>query len=254
MALRDVPRLDRSKPLALYYQIAEVLRQRIEDGVLQPGDAIPTEEELQRLFDVSRATVRQAVRQLVNEGLLRLERPRGTFVTRPKLEEVLPELISFSDEVRRQGLAPSARVLSVATEPASAYVAARLGIAEGAPTLRLDRLRLANDAPIAVMYSHIGDWVGLDPVDDYGGSLHTLLAQRSIRLVDADQTIEAATATIEQARLLDYRRGSALLKVDRVTFAGDGRAVEHVVAFYRADRYAYRLRVSAPASGYGLIQ
>lgn len=254
MALRDVPPLDRSKPLALYYQIAEVLRQRIESGELKPGEAIPTEEELQRLFGVSRATVRQAVRQLVTDGLLRLERPRGTFVTRPKLQETLPELISFSNEVRQQGLAPSARVLAVAVEPATPYVAQRLGVAEGASTLRLDRLRLANGEPIAVMYSHLAAWTGLDPAGDYTGSLHTLLGQRGIRLVDADQIIEATTAAAEQARLLGCRRGSALLKVDRVNFSAEERGVEHVVALYRADRYAYRLRLSLPALGAGVIQ
>ncbi len=251
--LFDVPPLDRSKPLALYYQVAEVLRQRIGSGALQPGDAIPTEEELQRLFGVSRATVRQAVRSLVGDGLLRLERPRGTFVTRPKLQETLPELISFSDEVRQQGLAPSARVLLVALEAASPHVAARLGVGEGDVVLRLDRLRLADDAPVALMQSHLAPWVGLTPADDYAGSLHALLARRGIRLVDADQTIEAATATAEQARLLECKRGLALLKVDRVTVSVEGRAVEHVVAYYRADRYAYRLRLGASSSGAGYI-
>jgi len=253
VTLFDVPPLDRSKPLALYYQVAEALRQRIVSGALKPGDAIPTEEELQRLFGVSRATVRQAVRDLVGDGLLRLERPRGTFVTRPKLQETLPELISFSDEVRQQGLAPSARVLSVAREAAPPYVAARLGIGEGEVVLRLDRLRLADDNPVALMYSHLAPWVELAPADDYAGSLHALLARRDIRLVDADQLIEATTATAEQARLLECKRGLALLKVDRVTVSAEGRAVEHVIAYYRADRYAYRLRLGLAGSGAGYI-
>jgi len=253
MTLIDVPPLDRSKPLALYYQVAEILRQRIRDEELQPGDAIPTEEELQRLFGVSRATIRQAVRALVSDGLLRLERPRGTFVTHPKLQETLPELISFSNEVRRQGLEPSARVLSVRLEPAPAHTAARLGIGEGDITLRVDRLRLANDNPVALMHSHLAPWVGLTPDDDYASSLHTLLARRGIHLVDADQIIEAVTATEEQARLLLCSRRDALLKVDRVTYSAEGRTVEHVVALYRADRYAYRLHHGSTVPGAGYI-
>ncbi len=247
------PHCHRSKPLALYYQVAGILRQRIRDEELQPGDAIPTEEELQRLFGVSRATIRQAVRALVGDGLPRLERPRGTFVMHPKLQETLPELISFSNEVRRQGLEPSARVLSVGLEPAPAHTAARLGIGEDEITLRLDRRRLANDKPVALMHSHLAPWVGLAPDDDYTGSLHALLARRGIYLVDADQIIEAATATDEQARLLLCGRRDALLKVDRVTYSADGRAVEHVVALYRADRYAYRLHHGSAVSGAGYI-
>ena len=254
VTLLDVSPLDRTKPLALYYQVAEILRGRIAAGELQPGDAIPTEEELQRLFGISRATVRQAVRELVGEGLVRLERPRGTFVSRPKLQETLPELISFSDEVRQQGLTPSSRVLATVLEPASAHVAARLGIGEGETVLRLERLRLADDRPIALMRSHLAPWTGLGVGDDYRGSLHGLLLGRGIRLVDADQLIEAATATPEQARVLDCARRGALLTVDRVTYSADGRAAEHVVAVYRADRYAYRLRLGAATAGAGYIQ
>lgn len=253
MTLADVPPLDRTRPLALYYQVAETLRGRIVSGELRPGEAIPTEEELQRLFGVSRATIRQAVRDLVGDGLLRLERPRGTFVSRPKIQETLPELISFSDEVRQQGLTPSSRVLTIALQPAPAHVAGRLGIREGEIVLRLDRLRLADDRPIALMHSHLAPWVGLGTGDAYDGSLHTLLAGRGIRLVDADQVIEAATATPGQARVLGCARRGALLKVDRVTYSAEGRPIEHVVALYRADRYAYRLRLSAAAAGAGYI-
>jgi DNA-binding GntR family transcriptional regulator len=254
MGVFEAPPLDRAIPLALYYQVAQALRQQIERGTLQPGDAIPTEEELQRLFGVSRATVRQAVRQLVNDGLLRLERPRGTFVTRPKLQESLAEVISFSDEVRQQGMRPGAQVLAVAFEPATAPVAQRLGLAVGDPTIRLDRLRFANEEPIALMHSHLAGWIGLDMDEEYTGSLHTLLGKRGIRLVDADQLIEAANATTEQARLLRCRRGTALLKVERVTFSAEGRAIEDVVAYYRSDRYTYRTRLGVPRRSTGVVR
>jgi GntR family transcriptional regulator len=250
----EAPPLDRTKPLALYYQIAEILRHQIEGGAWRPGDAIPTEEELQRLFAVSRATVRQAVRRLVGEGLLRLERPRGTFVTRPKLQERLPALISFSDEVREQGLTPSTRVLLVAWEAAPPPLAQRLGIAEGSPVVRLERLGLANDEPIALMSCALVGSAGLTPEDDFSGSLYALLQRRGIRLSEADQIIEATRATAEQAHLLDCKAGSALLKIDRVTVDVAGRGVEHVIGYYRADRYRYRLKLGAQALGGGHIR
>jgi GntR family transcriptional regulator, N-acetylglucosamine utilization regulator len=254
MALFEAEPLDRSIPLALYYQVAEALRRQIAAGALKPGDAIPTEEELQSLFGVSRATVRQAVRQLVHDGLLRLERPRGTFVTQPKLQETLAEVISFSDEVRQGGLEPAARVLAVGIEPATEHVAQRLHLQQGDPTLRLDRLRLAGGQPIALMYAHLAGWIGLGAGADYTGSLHALLATRGIRLVDAEQLIEAANASAEHARLLGCRRGSALLKVERVTFSAQGRAIEHVIALYRSDRYVYRIRLGAPAASTGVFR
>ena len=254
MAVFEAEPLNRSIPLALYYQVAQALRHQIEAGALKPGDAIPTEEELQRLFQVSRATVRQAVRQLVADGLVRLERPRGTFVTQPKLQETLTEVISFSDEVRQKGLQPSARVLDLAIEPASDHVAQKLGLQKGDPTLRLDRLRLASGEPIALMYSHLAGWIGLDMSAEYAGSLHEILAERGIRLVDAEQLISAANATTAQGQLLECRRGAALLQVERVTFSAEGRAVEHVVAFYRPDRYIYSIRLGAPARSAGVFR
>lgn len=127
--------LDRTSPVPLYHQIAEDLRRQIQSGTLAPGDALPTEDDLQRIYVVSRATVRQAVRQLSGAGLVRLARPHGTFVTAPRLVESLPTLISFSDEVRRADLVPSTRVLSVAVEPPPEHVRVPLRLELGGQTL-----------------------------------------------------------------------------------------------------------------------
>jgi GntR family transcriptional regulator len=240
--------------MPLYFQIAETLRAHIQSGQLKPGEAIPTEDELQQLFGVSRATVRQAVRDLASKGQVRLERPRGTFVCGPRLQEQLPELISFSDEVRENALVPRAVVLHVAYASAAAHVAARLGVAEGSRTLRLDRLRLADEEPIALMYAHLAEWCGLTPDLDYTGSMHQLLGMHGIKVVDADQIIEATVAGSEQGHLLRCHKGQPLLKVERVTISADGRPVEHVIALYRADRYSYHLRLSRNGRGAGLIQ
>jgi GntR family transcriptional regulator len=96
--------------------------------------------------------------------------------------------------------------------------------------------------------------LGLTPTDDFSGSLYALLRNRGVRLSDADQIIGAVTATAEQVRLLRCARSTALLKVDRVTFDEKGRGVEHVVGYYRADRYQYHLRLGSTSLGEGYIR
>ncbi len=210
--------LDRASPIPLYYQIVQDLQRQIEGGVLAPGQALPTEEELQRIYGVSRATVRQAVHRLVTAGLVRLARPHGTFVTERRLVESLPSLISFSDEVRRAGLIPATRVLAVTCERPPEHVRQYLKQPTEAETLRVARLRLANEQPIAVLSSWLAATVDLSPADDFSGSLYQLLAERGAVPVSAEQFLDAVNATSALAKLLEVPRRAALLAVTRVTY------------------------------------
>lgn len=237
--------LDRTSPVPLYHQIAEDLRRQIVAGSLAPGDALPTEDDLQRIYAVSRATVRQAVRQLSGAGLVRLARPHGTFVTEPRLVEPLPTLISFSDEVRRADLIPSTRVLSVAMEPPPEHVRAHLGVEPGGSTLRISRLRLANQQPIAVLTSWLVTSLGISADDDFSGSLYQLLADRGVAPRRAEQLLDAVNATPSTAALLGVPRRAALLMVSRVTFDSQDQPIEYVEGHYRADRYRYSIHLDA---------
>ncbi len=236
--------IDRRNPLPLYHQIAQDLRSKIDSGALRPGHALPTEETLQRMYGVSRATVRQAIRELVSGGLVRTERPRGMFVTEARLIEQLPRLISFSEEVRRAGLTASARVLSAALETPPDQVRAQLRLLPHDLTLRVARLRLADDDPVAVLTSWLPASVGISFDQDFSGSLYGLLAERGMSPARADQFLDAANASNATAALLEVPRRTALLVVTRTTYDTDGRAIEYVVGEYRADRYRYSIELS----------
>ncbi|MFN3335935.1 MAG: GntR family transcriptional regulator, partial [Thermomicrobium sp.] len=130
-----------------YRQLQHVLETMIAN--LQPGDLIPPERELEQRFGVSRVTVRQALHQLVLAGRLERVQGRGTFVARPKVEQVLA-LTSFSEEMVQRGMRPGSRMLGVRQIPASETLAQRLQVAVDAPVIELCRLRLANDEPMAL--------------------------------------------------------------------------------------------------------
>ncbi len=145
---------------------------------LAPDTAIPSERELMTTYDVSRATVRKAIDGLVADGLLQRIHGRGTFVARPRLESRL-HLASFSQDMRRRGLTPSTRLLNVELDRPPAEVAAALELGADAQAWKLDRVRLADDQPIALENGWYPKALlpGLDR-HDLGGSLYELFSGR----------------------------------------------------------------------------
>src|SRR5207237_9066590 len=106
-----MPTLERTNPLPLYYQLKEVLKQQIRSGHLAPHTAIPSEPELVANYHVSRATVRQALAELVHEGLLYRQHGKGTFVCEPRVQQTVSILTSFTEEMKRRGKRPGGILL-----------------------------------------------------------------------------------------------------------------------------------------------
>src|SRR5437899_12188895 len=137
-----MPTLERTNPLPLYYQLKEVLKQQIRSGHLAPHTAIPSEPELVANYHVSRATVRQALTELVHEGLLYRQHGRGTFVCEPRIQQrSLSELTSFSEELRRRGKRPSGLLIVSELVRGSQSVREQLRLTDEEQVVRLERLR-----------------------------------------------------------------------------------------------------------------
>src|SRR5205085_11725065 len=144
-----MPTLERSNPLPLYYQLKEVLKQQIRAGHLAPHTAIPSEPELVSSYHVSRATVRQALSELVHEGLLYRQHGKGTFVCEPRVQQTLSELSSFSEEIQRHGKRPGGILLVSELVRGSEIVREQLGLTDIEQAIRLERLRTADGIPVA---------------------------------------------------------------------------------------------------------
>ena len=204
---------------------------------LAPDTAIPSERELMTTYDVSRATVRKAIDGLVADGLLQRIHGRGTFVARPRLESRL-HLASFSQDMRRRGLTPSTRLLNVELDRPPAEVAAALELDADAQAWKLDRVRLADDQPIALENGWYPKALlpGLDR-HDLGGSLYELFSGVFDLTIDsAEQTLWGEAADGGVASRLDAPVNTPLLVFRRVSKAA-GRPLEYVVSRYRGDRY-----------------
>jgi GntR family transcriptional regulator len=229
----------RSK-LPLYYQLVEVLRDRIVSGEWKPGDLIPPESELIRRYGVSRITVRRVLLMLDNEGYIVRERGRGTFVAPLRLEHVLTRIVSFTDDMRQRGFEPGTRILYSGLVPAPAAIASSLAVPEGEELARLDRLRLANGEPMCVEQSWLVHRY-LPGILDHDFSRHSLrnvkVREYGIRWSRAHQTIRAISAPPDIAGHLAVEAGAPLLYIERVSYSQDDVPVEFLCVYYRADRY-----------------
>lgn len=219
------------------------LRARLAEHAaeLGPDAAIPSERELMQTFDVSRATVRRAIESLIADGLLHRVHGKGTYVARPRLESRL-HLASFSQDMRRRGLAPSTRMLAIELDTPPAEIAAWFGERSA---WRVDRLRLADGHPIALEHSWYSAALlpGLGS-HDLHGSLYAVLANAYDIAIDAaEQTVWGESAHGRTAELLSAPAHTPLLVFRRLS-TSLGRPVEHAVSRYRGDRYQVHMSLS----------
>jgi DNA-binding GntR family transcriptional regulator len=243
-ALLSIP-VDRSSPVPLYFQVAQRLEAAIESGDLPVGTMLDNELDLAERLGLSRPTLRRAIQYLVDRGLLVRKRGIGTQVVHAKVRRPV-ELTSLYDDLAATGRQPRTRVLSFQLEPASDVIAHALSIPEGAEIYSIERLRYADDEPLALMRNQIP--VGLVELTRESletGGLYEILRANGIDLRIASQTIGARLATAAEARTLGESRGACLLTMVRTVYDDHGRAVEHGDHIYRSSRYAFELTLAA---------
>jgi GntR family transcriptional regulator len=222
--------------------LAEMLAQ------LAPGEALPPERALAESFSTSRTTIRQALRELTIEGRLVRMHGRGTFAALPKMAQPL-QLTSYTQDMRRRGLASRSRLLSVGQVSADEELAWRLDVRPRARVLRIERLRMASEEPMAIETTHLdaSRFPGLAKRLGDSVSLYALLANDyDVHLAQAEETIETVPAPPKEAALLDTTVGYPMLLLSRHSRDTSGRPVEFAMSFYRGDRYKFVAQLSPP--------
>jgi GntR family transcriptional regulator len=227
-------------------QIAHRLQTAIEAGQYQRGDRLPALTRLATEFGVSVPTLRAALTRLETIGLVQLEHGRGTFVRGPQLRWEA-KFRSFSETVRESGAVPGARLLDADTRVSNARVAAQLGLQEGAPVHYLRRLRLADDAPLAVEESYLPAQRLPDLLELYRDpmSLYDLLERSyGLHLVAGQHTVEAALIGQDDAEVLQVAIGSAALRVETLAYDSAHTPIECGYSVFPGDRYRYVTRLT----------
>ncbi len=240
-----------SRRIPLYYQLENLLREKIISGAFVPGDRLPTESELIRQYGVSRITVRQALTALADEGLIERRQGRGTFVAERKTKRRAPEgqtyLAGSLDEIIAMGLDTPAKVIEMNRVKADTHEAEILGLQAGEPAYRIKRLCLRDSKAYCLLLHYLPAEIGARLTREelsVGSLLQMLEAKFGLRLKDAKQQITAALADPYVAGLLDVRVGSPLLSIERTVYTDEGRPVEFVHALYRTDLYSYMVHLT----------
>ncbi|HEX3438412.1 MAG TPA: GntR family transcriptional regulator [Pseudacidobacterium sp.] len=222
----------------LYAKIEETIATEIAQGEYRPGDQLPTEEALLQRFQVSRITVRRAIQNLVNRGLLEIRRGLGTFVLSPRIEAELTKLTGFVEDMNAVGRKATARVVSQDVVAASARVAERLQLAKGIKVMRIKRVRLADGTPISFDETYLplrlGKQIARKDLRLY--PIFTLLEEEyGVPLIEADYELEAVIATKAVADVLQVRVGSPIFQIERTSMTTGNQPVDYEVLSYRGD-------------------
>lgn len=230
--------LDFSGRTQLYYQVYDILYQDIKNGVYQPGELLPTENELIDKYNVSRVTVRKAMDLLMNDGLILKRRGYGTFVRQPEMELEITKVSYFAKLTEQMGYIAHTEVISNKKVIASKNVAELLGVPENTPLINLRRLRFANNIPVRMESAFLvyNTYKEVEKQDFTDGSLRQFLFETyGVSWSNIAGKIFAMAADATQARYLKVEEGAPILFAENLFTTPDGTPQELAHVYYRAD-------------------
>ncbi|MCE7792848.1 GntR family transcriptional regulator [Salipaludibacillus sp. CUR1] len=234
-------KLHPSNPLPLHVQLRNFIEKRIKIGDYQ--EKIPSERELMDQFEVSRATVREAVSNLVNDGILEKVHGKGTFIKQaPPVQDWINRINSFTETIRETGRIPGAKlltneVINAKEKPLTVFQEKRLYF--------IERLRYASNQPIAIEQHYYPPIIGqqLQVFDLNEAVIYDLLENElGIQFYETDELITCMSASPKEALLLEVAEGTSLLVMERVLYDQLGNRIEFLTSVYRPDLFTFRIR------------
>ncbi len=242
-------RTQQAKPL--WQVVADSIVRQIENGELQVNARLPSEAKLCRMHSVGRNTVRHALADLVNKGVLTTVHGVGTFVAQARMVKTAEYLYGFTQEMELRGHQITSKVIEAKIIPADTFLSRRLGIQLGGEVVFLNRVRMMEGEPAAIERAYLPHELcpGILKYDFSSMSLYRTLSEVYKRRPDhAEQEIEASLATEEVARLLDLELPSVVLVFHRETRMANGQVIEYVDSELRADRFRFYTNLKSDAA------
>lgn len=236
-----------AESMPLYAVLEAQIAAGIAEGEFPIGSQLPTEDNLVRRFAVSRTTVRKAIQNLTERGLIEIRRGTGTFVAHPRITQELTELTGFVEDMVALGHTPSARVIDRQVVAADAKVAEHLALAVGTRVMRIRRVRLANGVGMSLDETYLPLAIGEKIVthDLEAQPIFTLLEGRyDIPLIEAEYGLEAISADQDVAEALGVGTGSPIFLIERTSFTVGARPVDYEKLHYRGDLIRFKTRLA----------
>ncbi|MGH4138876.1 GntR family transcriptional regulator [Clostridium sp.] len=238
-------KISKDNPIPLHYQIKEILQEMIENEVLKPGQAIPTERELCEIQGVSRMTVNKAIMSLVNEGLVYREQGKGTFVSIAKVNREISQLKGFTEQMEENGVISKTKILSFKVIEATKKYKIELEMSEDEnKIIEIKRLRFSDEQPVAIetvwLPYYLFNGMTRDMIENK--SLYETFREKYGYYPDkAKQTIEPTMLNEYESKLLNQENGALALIFRRTTYLENETPIEYTKAIYRSDKYKYQI-------------
>ncbi len=236
--------LNKNSPVPIYYQLQQVIQNLINSNKIKEGEQLPTEEEICKLFNISRMTVRQTYDNLLRMELIYRLKGKGTFVSSKKIIFELSKLHSFSEDMKKRGLKVYSKVLEKRITRLDKAVKAKFHIPGNLKLLRIKRLRFVQHDPIALESSLIPVKMcpGLEKEDLARKSLFQILEKKyKLYISHSNQSIEPVLSDKVESSLLNIKIGSPLIRMTGTTYLKNNIPIEYIIGVYRGDRYKFNL-------------
>ncbi|NMB12231.1 MAG: GntR family transcriptional regulator [Firmicutes bacterium] len=246
MADSGGPQLEPQSPIPLYYQLKEALISRLSRERYKVGDRIPTEAELVKEYQVSRTTVRQALNELVHDGIITRHRGRGSILVKPPVQDRPSHLVGLTEEMKARGRKVRSDVLECKWIGPSLSVRQALDVHHSDQVLLIVRVRYIDGEPVFYTKEYLPAWIGLTPDDDFTGSLFELIKTRGgVHIAKGDMTVTAVAAQFPETEYLDVPEAFPLLRNLRSFYTMEDQPCGYVDQVCRSDRYHYFVQFSA---------
>lgn len=238
-------KLDENSPIPLYYQLENIVRKRIEDGIYKVDEKIPSERTLSEELNISRMTISKAINNLVEEGILYRKRGQGTFVSKSKVN-FFPGLMGFTEIIKNKNMNPSSKVLCQKIIEPDKHLCEKLQISEIEKVIFTQRLRLADNEIINLEKSYVPYSLcsKLLEVDLSVESIYKLLTEEGYKPSKANQEVQAILSNDELSELLQINVDEPILKRKRVTYSKD-IPIEYTINYYKGDVYTMVMTIDS---------
>ncbi len=240
-------KVDKNLPVPIYFQIERIIIDLINNKRLKEGDQLPTEEELCVIFNTSRMTVRQALNSLAKNGYIIKKKAKGTFVASNKISFELSKLHSFSEDMEMRGYRVTNKILQKEIIIPDNKIKEKLNIVDNSiRVFKIKRLRLIDDVPAAIETSHIplDKCPGIDKEDFKTNSLFKIFTNKYHLIINySSQTLTPVLAKQEEAKLLEIKENTPLLKMEGITFLNNDVPIEYVIGIYSGERYKFTIEM-----------
>lgn len=237
--------INKKSVIPLYHQIKEQLEDFIEENELEDGDLLPSENELSNKFEISRMTARNALEELVKQGIAKRERGKGTIVVNPKIDQSLMEIKSFTKAMSEKGFSTRAEILNFEVGKGSDIIQKKLKLDKEDKIIMLSRLRWIDDYPVGLQESYLPYDKACNLVDFKDDlenkSLYTLLEKHcSLKPKVTHETLEIKKACSKENELLQVGLNESLFYVEALVESESG-PMEYVEAYYRSDVFKFHI-------------